>query len=90
VKAKLPKLTFHGQRHEAGSLMIEAGEESLMIEAGEESLIISRILGHSSVAITSDVYGHMIGSASKRAVENGAAPVPPKKVDALAVRSQPE
>lgn len=79
VKAELPKLTFHGQRHEAASLMIEAGEDIL---------IISRILGHSSVGVTSDIYGHMIGSASKRAVENGAALVPAKKASALTLHSQ--
>ncbi len=67
VQAGLPKMTFHGQRHEAASLMIEAGEDIL---------IVSRVLGHSSVGITGDIYAHMIGSATRRAVDNAAALVP--------------
>ncbi|ALD13135.1 tyrosine-type recombinase/integrase [Clavibacter capsici] len=70
VQAGLPKMTFHGQRHEAASLMIDAGEDLA---------IVSKILGHSSVSVTSDIYAHMLGSASRRAVENGAALVPARR-----------
>lgn len=67
VAAGLPKVTFHGQRHEAAALLIESGAELF---------VVSRILGHSSLSITSDHYGHLIGSASRRALDNAAALVP--------------
>ncbi|NEN07607.1 site-specific integrase [Diaminobutyricibacter tongyongensis] len=73
VKAKLPKLTFHGQRHE---------NASLMIASGTDIAVVSKRLGHTSVGITSDIYGHLIGSASRDAAERAAAIVPRKAVTA--------
>lgn len=67
VQASLPKLTFHGQRHEAASLML-ASETDIAV--------VSKMLGHSSLGITSDIYGHLIGSASRSAAERAAALVP--------------
>lgn len=70
VKAGLPKLTFHGQRHEYASLMIAAEVDIA---------VVSKRLGHSSISITSDIYGHLIGSASRNAAEKAAAFVPEKR-----------
>lgn len=67
LQAGLPKLTFHGQRHEA---------VSLMLNSGVPLAIASKRVGHSSVQITADLYGHMIGSASKDAAEQAVASVP--------------
>ncbi|NKR11220.1 MULTISPECIES: tyrosine-type recombinase/integrase [Paenarthrobacter] len=80
TKAGLPKLTFKGQRHE---------HASLMIAADVDIAVVSKRLGHSSISITSDIYGHLIGSASRKAAENAAALVPARKGDALTLHTQP-
>ncbi len=49
----LDGLTFHGLRHTAAGLMIEVGAH---IEA------IKQRLGHSSIRVTSDVYGSLLPS----------------------------
>ncbi|QWT23092.1 tyrosine-type recombinase/integrase [Subtercola sp. PAMC28395] len=79
-KSGLPALTFHGQRHEAASLLLAAGTDV--------SLVAKR-LGHSSVSITSDIYSHMIGSASRQAAENASALVPARKAGAHTLHTQP-
>lgn len=79
VDANLPKLTFHGSRHE---------HASLMIAAGTDIAVVSKRLGHSSISITSDIYGHLIGSASRNAAENAAALVPPKTAPAHTLHTQ--
>jgi integrase len=60
---ELPQLTFHGLRH---------CHASLLIASGADIAVISKLLGHASVAITADVYGHLIGTVASDAV-NGAA-----------------
>ncbi len=67
VLAGLPKLTFHGSDHEYASLMIASGADIA---------VISKRRGHSSRSITSDIYGHLLGSASRNAAENASAQVP--------------
>jgi integrase len=52
------KATFHQLRHTAATLMLEAG-----VPLHE----VSRMLGHSSVAITGDIYGHRTPSGRKEA-----------------------
>jgi hypothetical protein len=60
-KAKLPDIRFHDLRH---------GFASLLIAQGEHPKLISEQLGHSSVKITMDRYGHLMdqsyGDASAR------------------------
>jgi hypothetical protein len=77
VQSKLPRITFHGQRHEAASLVLAAG--------ADVSLVAKR-MGHTSVSITSDIYSQMIGSASRQGAENAAALVPTKTRGAQATR----
>ncbi|MFC4245035.1 tyrosine-type recombinase/integrase [Gryllotalpicola reticulitermitis] len=72
LKARLPKMTFHGQRHEAASLMIASGEDLA---------IVSKVLGHSSYSITSDMYTHLVASAARNAAEKAAALVPRQAAD---------
>jgi integrase len=79
VQAGLPKLTLHGARHE---------HASLLIAAGADIAIVSKRLGHSSLTITSDLYTHLIGSASRNAAENASALVPSKRANALTVHTQ--
>ncbi|MEA5155574.1 tyrosine-type recombinase/integrase [Raineyella sp.] len=62
--AKLPDgATFHHLRHQAASNLIAAGVDIA---------VVSKILGHESIAITSDFYGHLVGSVAQDAV-NAAA-----------------
>jgi integrase len=60
----LPELRFHGLRHCAASLLIAGG--------GDLSTV-SKLLGHSSVSVTADIYAHLIAGVGQRAVENAAA-----------------
>jgi integrase len=60
-KAELPEIRFHDLRH---------GFASLLIAQGEHPKLISEQLGHASVKITMDRYGHLMdqsyGDASSR------------------------
>jgi integrase len=60
---ELPPLNFHGLRHCAASLMLASGADIA---------VVSKLLGHASIAITADVYGHLVGTIAQKAV-NGAA-----------------
>jgi integrase len=55
-RAGLEGLTFHGLRHSAVGLMIELGAH---IEA------IKQRMGHSSIRVTSDVYGSLLPSVDE-------------------------
>ena len=66
-QAGLPHMKFHGLRHT---------HASLLLASGTDIAIVSKRLGHSTVALTSDVYAHLIASASRRAAEGAAALVP--------------
>ena len=56
----LPHLTPHGLRHTWVSLLSAAG---VPVD------VISKQAGHSSVAFTLDIYGHMIDSAERKAAD---------------------
>jgi integrase len=73
-------MTFHCQRHESASLLLASGTDVVLV---------AKRLGHSSVAITSDIYAHLIGSASRQAAENASAVVPPRKAGAHTLHTQP-
>jgi integrase len=57
--AKLPKLAFHDLRHTAGSLMLWRGSDMLDV---------SKILGHSSMAVTAKIYAHSYSEKRKKAI----------------------
>jgi integrase len=63
----LPDVPLHHLRH---------GAASLQIEAGVDIAVISKRLGHSKISLTSDTYGHLIGTVGKTAAEAAAAVVP--------------
>ncbi|WP_434316388.1 tyrosine-type recombinase/integrase [Leifsonia sp. P73] len=59
-KAELPHIRFHDLRH------LHA---SLLIAAGVPLAVISKRLGHSTISITSDLYGHLLRDANRQAAE---------------------
>jgi integrase len=59
----LPPLSFHGLRHSAASLMLAGGADISTV---------SKLLGHSSIAITADVYAHLIAAVGQKAVDGAA------------------
>ena len=59
----LPELTFHGLRHSAASLMLAGGADISTV---------SKLLGHASIAITADVYAHLVAAVGQRAVDGAA------------------
>jgi len=63
----LPKISLHKLRHLAASLQIAAGVDIA---------IVSKRLRHSSIKITNDTYGHLIGTVGRDAAEAAAALVP--------------
>jgi integrase len=67
VQAGLPKMTFHGQRHQ---------QASLQLAAGTPLAVVSKRLGHSSVAVTADIYSHLLRSTEHDAANAAAALVP--------------
>jgi integrase len=58
AKAGLPDVGLHTLRHSAASLMLTHGVPLK---------VVSEILGHSSIAITGDVYGHVAPDVSREA-----------------------
>ena len=66
-KAGLRRIRLHDLRHGAASLRLAAG---VPIE------IVSKILGHSSIALTADTYSHLLRGVARQAAEAAAALVP--------------
>lgn len=67
MKAGLPKLTFHGQRHSF---------VSLALASKTDIALVSKMVGHSAVSVTADIYAHLIGSAGRNAANAAASLVP--------------
>ncbi len=65
--AGLRQLRLHDLRH---------GQASLMLAAGVPLAVVSKRLGHSSLALTSDTYSHLLGGVGRSAAEAAAARVP--------------
>jgi integrase len=66
-KAGLENASIHSLRHM---------HASLLLASGADIAVVSKRIGHSTIALTSDVYSHLIASASRRAAEGAAALVP--------------
>jgi integrase len=54
-KAKLPKVSFHSLRHTNASIRIQSGQNIKYIQSQ---------LGHSSINITMDTYGHLFNDSN--------------------------
>ncbi|NNU28464.1 tyrosine-type recombinase/integrase [Isoptericola sediminis] len=63
----LRRVRFHDLRH------LQA---SLMLAAGVPMAVVSKRLGHSNVAVTSDTYSHLLGGVGASAAEAAAALIP--------------
>lgn len=60
----LPPMRFHDLRHLFASIQLDAGTPLAMV---------SKLMGHSTVAITADLYSHLMDDAAGRAAEAAAA-----------------
>lgn len=58
--AGVRQIRLHDLRH---------GRASLMLAAGVDIAIVSKILGHGSIRVTSDTYGHLIAGVGQAAAE---------------------
>jgi integrase len=59
-KAGLRQVRFHDLRHTFASLLLQQGESPVYVKEQ---------LGHSSIQITVDCYGHLIPGGNKQAVD---------------------
>jgi integrase len=59
-KAELRKVRVHDLRH---------GFASALIQAGEPLAYVKEMLGHHSIKMTVDVYGHLVPGANREAVD---------------------
>ena len=59
-KAGLPRMRFHELRHSAATLQFEGGTPAKVVQ---------EMLGHSTIAITLDLYGHVTPTMQERAAE---------------------
>jgi integrase len=57
--ADLPRLRFHDLRHTYASLLLDQGENIKYIQ---------RQLGHISIQVTMDIYGHLMEDVNQEAV----------------------
>lgn len=57
-KAKLNKIRFHDLRHTYASLLIDQGENIKYVQ---------NQMGHSSIKVTMDTYGHLMKDVNKEA-----------------------
>ena len=42
---------------------------SVMLASGADIAVVSKMLGHASIAITADVYSHLVGTIAQKAVD---------------------
>jgi len=59
-RAGLPHQRFHDMRHACATLLLEQGEDLA---------IVSKLLGHSSLTTTADVYAHLTHDMRRRAAD---------------------
>ena len=67
TKAKLRRVRFHDIRHSYASLLIQQGESPAYIRDQ---------LGHHSIQITVDIYGHLVPGGNRQAVDRLDDPIP--------------
>jgi len=66
TKAKLRRVRFHDLRHTFASLLLQNGESPVYVKEQ---------MGHSSIQVTVDLYGHLIPGGNKQAVDRLDTPV---------------
>jgi hypothetical protein len=57
-----------------GTRIFAPGAEaaSLMLASGADIAVVSKLLGHASIAVTAEVYGHLVGTIAQKAVDGAA------------------
>lgn len=65
----LPPLKFHGLRHQFASILLESDVPLALV---------SKMMGHSTTAITADLYGHMVKGTAHRVADAASAWFAPK------------
>lgn len=81
TKAKLRKVRFHDLRHTFASLLLQQGESLVYVKEQ---------MGHSSIQVTVDLYGHLIPGGNKQAVDRLDTPAEPSHFEAhSATQPQP-
>jgi integrase len=81
ARTGLPDMRFHDLRH------VHA---SLQIAAHVPLAVISKRLGHSTIAITSDLYGHLLDDANRQAAEAASSLLAPReRGSVITVHTQP-
>ena len=70
VDARLRRVRFHDLRHTFASLLLQNGE-SLMY--------VKEQMGHSSIQVTVDIYGHLVPGGNRAAVDKLDAAVPAER-----------
>ena len=78
-RAGLPRISFHGLRHE---------HASLMLSAGVDIAVVSKRLGHSTIAVTSDLYSHLLADANRAAADAAESQLPPRNRSAHTVHTR--
>lgn len=71
AEAGLPRIRLHDLRHTSASLALAAGVPMK---------VVSERLGHSSTAITADLYTHVVPSVAREAADRIAATVPLRRL----------
>ncbi|MGH3546170.1 MAG: tyrosine-type recombinase/integrase [Mycobacteriales bacterium] len=79
-QAGVRRIRLHDLRH---------GTAALLIAVGVDIAVISKMLGHSSAAITADIYGHLLEGVSRDAAERAHALVSETRCD-QSVTNDPE
>jgi integrase len=69
--AKLRRVRFHDLRHTFASLLLQNGESPVYVKDQ---------MGHSSIQVTVDIYGHLVPGGNRRAVDRLDDDVVTKKV----------
>jgi hypothetical protein len=77
----LRKVRLHDLRH---------GRASLLLAAGTDIALVSKMLGHSSIALTADTYAHLLEGVGSRAAEAADALIPRAPRDQSVTSPTPE
>ena len=82
TKAGLRKVRFHDLRHTFASLLLQQGESLIYVKEQ---------MGHSSIAVTVDRYGHLIPGGNKQAVDRLDTPMETSQFQSdSATQAQPD
>jgi hypothetical protein len=57
------------------------GRRASLLAAGVDIALVSKLLGHSSISLTSDTYSHLLEGVRRDAAERASALVPRNRAD---------